>query len=333
MAPGPIDSSSQKPLLTVAVCTRNHPEDLARCLDALERLDYPALDLLVVDNAPGSRATEHLVRTSYPAVRYVCEPRPGLDWARNRAILEAWGEIVAFTDDDVVVDPQWAQALADAFVEREEVMAVTGLVVPLELDTKAQVFFEQYGGFGCGLERKYHWRDPNCHGLALECGTGANMAFRRSLFERIGLFDPALDVGTPTHGGGDIEMFFRVLKEGYMLLYEPTAVVYHRHRKDYTGLQAQIAGWGSGFVAYLLRSVRAYPEERVAFLRLWLRWLWQQARRLVTSFVHPPGFPRELIFIELKGALEGPWRYRQARQIAAHINRSFGRVTQAEVRE
>ena len=93
------------PLVTVAVCTRDRTDDLARCLDSLSCLDYPALEVLVVDNAPSSNATERLVRTRYPNWRYVCEPRPGLNWARNRAIIESSGEIIAYTDDDVVVDP------------------------------------------------------------------------------------------------------------------------------------------------------------------------------------------------------------------------------------
>src|SRR6185436_19973542 len=65
-----------RPLVTVAVCTRNRPDDLAHCLDALMQLDYPALDLLVVDNAPDGDATARLVAGRSPRVRRVCEPRP-----------------------------------------------------------------------------------------------------------------------------------------------------------------------------------------------------------------------------------------------------------------
>jgi hypothetical protein len=211
--------SGTLPLVTVAVCTRDRTADLELCLQGLNCLDYPALDILVVDNAPSSDATERLVR-AYPNVRYVCEPRPGLDWARNRAIVEAHGEIVAYTDDDVIVDPSWVRALATLFAENPEVMAVTGLVVPYELETEAQFLFEMYGGFGRGFERKWYQVEPDSKmpwrylGTG-QFGTGANMAYRRSLFAQIGYFDPALDVGTVTNGGGDLEMFFRVLKHGH----------------------------------------------------------------------------------------------------------------------
>ena len=180
--------SGKWPTVTVAVCTRDRTADLARCLDALRHLEYPSLDLLVVDNAPSSDATEQLVKTSYPGVRYVREERPGLDWARNRAIEEAEGEILAYTDDDVVVDPGWVRALAALFAENPDVMAVTGLVVPYELETESQILFEMYGGFGRGFDRKWYRvgrkgeRPRFIYQGAGQFGTGANMAYRKSVF-------------------------------------------------------------------------------------------------------------------------------------------------------
>jgi O-antigen biosynthesis protein len=323
--------SGPSPLVTVAVCTRDRTAQLAGCLEALVRLDYPALDLLVVDNAPRDAATARLVRARYPQVRYVCEPRPGLNWARNRAIAEARGEIIAYTDDDVVVDRGWVRALAGVFAEEAEVMAVTGLVVPLELETEAQLLFERYGGFGRGFERQWYRVDGESgeraatrHGGTGKFGTGANMAYRRSLLERIGGFDPALDVGTVTGGGGDLEMFFRVLKEGYTLVYEPSALVRHRHRRDYAQLREQITYFGVGFYAYLLRSALAYRDERWALIRLglWHLWWWV-IRRLLISFAHPGRLPRDLILGELRGSLIGLGRYLKARRTAARIAQSF----------
>jgi O-antigen biosynthesis protein len=272
-----------------------------------------------------------LVRARYPQVRYVCEPRPGLNWARNRAIAEARGEIIAYTDDDVVVDRGWVRALAGVFAEEAGVMAVTGLVVPLELETEAQLLFEQYGGFGRGFERKWYRADGESgeraatrHGGTGKFGTGANMAFRRNLFARIGGFDPALDVGTVTNGGGDLEMFFRVLQEGHTLVYEPSALVRHRHRRDYAQLRRQITDFGVGFYAYLVRSAMTYRDERWALIRLglWQLWWWN-IRRLFISFVHPGRLPRDLIFAELRGSLMGLGRYQKARRMSARIARSF----------
>lgn len=307
------------PRVTVAVCTRNRSEDLALCLPALLRLDYPNLDLLVVDNAPGDDSSERLVQEQYPQVRYVLEPRPGLDWARNRAVNEAEGDIIAFTDDDVIVDEQWVRALVRVFNESPDVMAVTGLVVPYELETEAQQLFESYGGFGRGFERRWvkvpqgKRRRWTYYGTG-SYGTGANMAFRRELFTHVGGFDPALDVGTVTNGGGDLEMFFRLLKAGHTLVYEPSALVRHRHRREYQQLRSQLANNGTGLYAYIVRSLLHYGDERVSFLKLALWWFWWWSlRRLLLSFVKPADVPRDLIVAELWGKLRGLTRYQRAR--------------------
>jgi GT2 family glycosyltransferase len=321
--------SEPLPMVTVAVCTRDRPVQLALCLATIDNLDYPSLDILVVDNAPSNDETERLVRAEYPDARYVREPRPGLNWARNRAIAEARGEILAYTDDDVVVDSEWVRALATTFAEHPEVMAVTGLVIPYELETEAQVLFERYGGFGRGFKREWYRLDPEdrerwrYYGTG-RFGTGANMAYRRSLFDQIGPFDPALDVGTVTNGGGDLEMFFRVLKEGHTLVYEPAAIVRHRHRRDYAQLRTQIRNNGIGLYSYIVRSALAYPEERPAFTRLGLYWLWWwNIRRAMISILHPARFPRDLILAELRGSFIGMVRYPKARSAAAEIAGSF----------
>jgi O-antigen biosynthesis protein len=336
------DEHQLLPLVTVAVCTRDRTAQLAGCLAALVRLDYPALDWLVVDNAPRDPTTARLVHERYPQVRYVCEPRPGLNWARNRAIAEARGEIIAYTDDDVEVDRGWVRALAGVFAAEAEVMAVTGLVVPLELETEAQRLFEQYGGFGRGFERKSYRLNCDRHRRGREVfhlrtgqfGTGANMAFRRSLFERIGGFDPGLDVGTVTNGGGDLEMFFRVLQEGHTLVYEPNALVRHRHRRDYAQLREQITNFGVGFHAYLVRSATAYPQQRFAIACFGLWWLWRRSiRRLLLSLIHPSPVARDLILAELRGSLIGLGRYHKARRMAASIAQTFGPIAPVAPRD
>jgi GT2 family glycosyltransferase len=327
----PHRGEGEKPVVTVAVCTRNRTAGLEKCLGALLALDYPRLDLLVVDNAPADDATLSCVRFSYPQVRYVREPRPGLNWARNRAILEAKGEIIAFTDDDVTVDPGWVESLAQIFMEEPDVMAVTGLVVPRELDSEAQILFEKYGGFGRGYQRSWYSLNLPSKGRAADrfggagmFGTGANMAYRRSLFERIGYFDPALDVGTVTNGGGDLEMFFRVLVEGYTLVYEPRAIVRHGHRRDYPRLREQLANNGIGFYSYLVRSALSYPQERIRLLKLGVWWFgWWNVRRLLFSFFRPSLFPRDLIWAELVGSLKGLGRYPRSRKDAIDLARQY----------
>lgn len=328
-----------RPAVTVAVCTRDGAARIGECLDALVAIDYPEplLEVIVVDNASANGETTRLIESRYPRVRCVAEPRPGLDWARNRAILEARGEIVAFTDDDVSVDPMWVDALARVFVEEPDVHCVTGLVVPDAVDVDAHRLFEQYGGFGRGYHRRYFRVNRDGGELAADryagagmFGTGANMAFRRSIFDRIGHFDPALDVGTPTNGGGDLEMFFRVLKTGGILVYEPAALVRHRHRHTLDQLRTQLANNGIGFYSYLVRSAHEYPDERKAIIQLGIRWyLWWNVRRLATSFVQPRRFPRDLVLAEARGALVGLRRYGVARRQAQQIRETHGPQSRA----
>jgi len=327
----PAATNARLPTVSVAICTRDRPHDLAQCLDAVDRLNAPVLEVLVIDNAPATEETKALVAARAPtarrALRYVREPRPGLDWARNRAIVEARGEIIAFTDDDTMVDAGWANAIAQVFGENPEVMAVTGLVVPAELETDAQALFELNGGFGRGFRRKWlHFPNGKMKWWDLgtgQLGTGANMAFRRSVFDRIGHFDPALDVGTPTQGAGDLEMFFRVLKSGVPLVYEPKAIVRHRHRRELAQLRGQLRNNGSVYAAFVRSSI-AYPEMRLAFFRIGRAWFWNgHVLPWFKSLFYPSRFPRELRTAQIAGSVAGLRTYSRSRRAAQEIARKW----------
>ncbi len=317
------------PSMTVAVCTRDRAEDLRSCLESLVALDLD-VEILVVDNASTTDATAQVV-AGFPGVRYVREPRPGLDWARNRAVLEASGDVLAFTDDDVCVTPGWARALARVFATDPTVGVVTGLVVPAEQATEAQRLFEDYGGFAKGHERRWYRVDrvagePTCrfHGGGGAFGTGANMAVRRSVIATTGPFDPALDVGTVTNGGGDIEFFVRVLHHGFTLVYEPGAVVRHRHRRTRADLERQLTNHGIGSASALMRQASAWPGERRSVLRIvhWsLRWF---AGRTAKVLLGIDRFPLDLVLAETRGFVVGARRYRLARAGAEAVEREHG---------
>jgi glycosyltransferase involved in cell wall biosynthesis len=328
--PADVPTPAVWPTLSVIVCTRDRAEGLARCLDALERMPYPgSIELLVVDNASSTDATRRACE-GRDGVRYIREERPGLDWARNRGAVESQGEIIAFTDDDVIVDPSWARAIGTAFADDPSIGALTGLVAPVELETEAQLTFERYGGFARGYVRQRHRADPRRRSIAWldadvgRLGTGANMAFRRSVLARVGPFDPALDVGTVSNGGGDLEMFFRIIKEGETLLYEPAAVVWHRHRRTSAELTRQITDWGLGLHAFFLSSVRRYPEERlgIAALAAALFFVWLSVRAVRAAVFRR--YPLRLVAGEAWGRVAAFARYPAARRDAADIARRFG---------
>lgn len=332
IAADPEEGLGALPSLTIAVCTRDRVQDLEQCLASLVSLSYPGfLEVLVVDNASATGETADLCSRFAPRVRYVREERPGLDWARNRAIAEANGSIVAFTDDDCVVDPNWAVQVASPFVIDSQVEAVTGLVTPLELATDAQRLFEQIGGFGRGYRRRWFRHTPargtriaSRFGRSSQFGTGASMAFRTATLRRIGGFDPALDTGTLTLGAGDLEMFFRILKLGGALVYEPTAVVHHRHRRTMDELEAQMRSWGSGMTSYIASSVRSWSDERrgFAFISAWMMQHW--ATRLTLAALGSRRMPMRMAAAEARAGVTSVARYRKAQRVAAAIAEASG---------
>lgn len=314
--------------VSVIVCTRQRPDDLRRCLAALRATEPTPLEIIVVDNAPLDAATQQ-VAAEFPGVCYCLEPRPGLDWARNRGLLAARGDIVAFVDDDVVVDRAWAGMLQHVFDSSPGAAAVTGLIHPYELDTPAQAHFELCGGFGRGFAPRWEhypsgqplpWRMLGTGVL----GSGANMAFRREIFQRIGLFLPELDTGTPTGGGGDLEILFRVLKHGHPVVYDPRVLCRHRHRREAAELEHQLATWGVATFA-MLECIRLhYPDEARNALRYGLYWKRRLAQRVVGQYLRPNRIPSEVRWRELKGALSGRQRYHEALRRAREIELEFG---------
>jgi glycosyltransferase involved in cell wall biosynthesis len=311
-APKAVETNVEMPRapISVIVCTRDRPLALARCLAALRTQEYPVYEVVVVDNASRGDATAKVVAAT--PFRYVREERPGLDWARNRGIDEARYDIIAYVDDDAQADPHWLTGLASAFAD-PRVATVTGLVLPAELETRAQHLFEQYGGMSKGIFPRVFARETMREYeliAAHTVGVGANMVFRKTVFDRVGLFDTALDVGTPAGGGGDLDMFHRVLTAGLTLRYEPAAIVWHQHRRDWASLRRQVYNNGRAFGVYLLKILRTGQINRVSLVMFAARWFigWVLAR-VFHSLIGWLRFPPDLAFAELWGALRAPWAY------------------------
>ncbi|MDR7495735.1 MAG: glycosyltransferase [Armatimonadota bacterium] len=297
---------------TVAICTRERPDDLQRALEAVTRGLDDGDELLVIDNAPSSDATRRVVER-FPVARYVCETRQGLDVARNRALREARWDVVAFTDDDAVPDRGWLRALLPPFAD-PLVLCVTGLTMPLELETPAQEAFERYAPFGRGFRRRVFdgtRDDPLAVG---HVGAGANMAIRRSALEVVGPFDEALDAGTASRTGGDHEMFARILAAGYRIVYEPDALSWHRHRRAWPEVRQTAYGYGVGVYAMWTRLL--FEAGEVGVLSRSLTWLFDyQLPRIARAASRRAGSPPVLLLLaELWGCAAGPWAYLSARR-------------------
>ena len=244
-------------------------------------------------------------------MRYVREERQGLDFARNRALAECTTDWIAFVDDDATAHPRWAAALLDA-AARGDCVAITGPVVPAELRTAAQVRFEEHGGFGRGFAARRFTRLP-ASALPLyapgACGAGCNMAFDRAFLAAVGGFDPRLDAGRRLPGGGDLDVFCRVLRAGGVLWYEPRAVVRHLHRPEIRALRRQIYDWGRGYTAFLTANFLDRPGERGMVLRAaaWWALRYQLGTRLFGRLLGRHRARVTDVLLELLGGLVGPF--------------------------
>ncbi|MFD0255292.1 glycosyltransferase [Streptomyces sp. NPDC127113] len=324
------------PSAGVVVATRERADQLARALDSLLAQDHPDFEIVVVDNAPVTGETRELVERKYgERVRYVCEPVPGLAVAHNRGLAAVRGEVVAFTDDDVVADPRWLTELTAPFAADPRLGCTTGLILPARLRTPAQVLLESHGGFAKGfVPRTYDPEHPPADEplfpfTAGRFGSGANMAFRTAVLRTVGGFDPATGAGTRARGGDDLYGFVRVLAQGRRLRYTPRALVWHHHRETWRDLETQAYGYGAGLTAYLTAILVNRPALLPALLARVPGGL-AHARRLTAvratgegaeavgapgghdSRTHP--WPRRLARLQRRGMLYGPVGYLRARR-------------------
>lgn len=295
--------------VTVAVCTRGRPELLAGCLDRLQSVLRSGQHALVVHNAVADDGSEAVLRRA--GVPWVREPCPGLDRARNRALHEASTEVVAFLDDDARPEPDWLAELVAPFAD-PEVWCTTGRVLAASEDTDAERLQERCKSYDRGVtpvrfdRRTRRFFYPVRAGVM---GTGSNMAVRREPALRLG-FDDALDVGTASRGGGDLDFFYRVVRAGKVVAYCPLAVVRHHHRRTLHELRELRFAYGvaSGAFAWKCFTVGRDPRGL-----LFLPWkVVFHCAEIAANLLGMRRWPARLALIELLGTMQGPLAYRRA---------------------
>ena len=289
--------------VSVVICTRDRASWLKTCLEHLKGQYCQPREILVVDNASVTGETRSVAEAFN--VRYIREDRPGLDIARNTGARAARGAIVAYTDDDTKADKYWIYRVAETFRD-PAIAAMTGLVIAASLETEAEVIFEKFWPFNRGYVEKIYDNDffsaSLDHGPPVwEIGAGANMAFRKSIFDEIGYFDERLDVGA-AGCSGDSELWYRTLACGHAIRYNPLAVVTHSHRTSIPGLRKQLYSYMRGFtVAILIQYQRFGHTGNLQHLRKVIRYYFRLLRQ---GFPHYH-FQYKTIFSELRGILSG----------------------------
>jgi O-antigen biosynthesis protein len=281
--------------LSVTIATLDRPESLMRCLNSLLSGAVLPGEVIVVDQSR-SDATQTMVeqreRSAVPII-YIRQHARGLSVSRNLALTQVSHPIVAVIDDDCVPDTQWVAAIERAFSSSVVPDAVTGRVFPLGP--------EIHGTYVVAARESPLLRDFSGKALPWLIGSGNNFAVKRHLLANIGGCDERLGVGSPGKAAEDIDLFYRLLRAGARIRYEPKAIVYHQRQSKIQRMASRWSyGYGTGaFCTIWLRSGDLYA------LRILGHWLCWQARDFVVAAGHRQWLEAYQKWLSLKGTAGG----------------------------
>jgi len=216
------------PKISVVICAYNAERTMRACLESLRTLRYPQYEVIVVNDGSTDRTLE--IAQQFPEARIISQENKGLSAARNVGIDAATGDIVAFTDSDCVVDPDWLTYLAYSFVNGGFV-AVGGpnLPPPEESRTAACVAASPGGPTHVLLNDQVAEHIPGC-----------NMAFRKDVLQRVGGFDAVFRAA-----GDDVDLCWRLQNDGHVIGFSAAAMVWHFRRNTVTAYIKQQMGYGA----------------------------------------------------------------------------------------
>lgn len=257
--------------ITVVIPTRNRGELISETIAALLKVDYPRFSVLVVDQSTDGRTRAAVAAASGGDPRFAVESTAtvGSSAARNIGARLAATAVVAYTDDDCIVDPGWLAAIAGEFA-RPEVAAVYGRLVPYESEARSGT---EVGFKPAGVRTEYSERVPPWY-----IGHGGNMSFRREALLAVGGFDPLLGAGGRFGACEDPDLAYRLLAAGRRIVYSSAALARHKHWKDWGAQKRMERAYGIGAGAQFAKYLRSGDRYGA---RLLLTWMWQLGVRRV----------------------------------------------------
>lgn len=262
--------------ITVAIPTLNRPAELMRCLESLLNAPIWPAEVLVI-NQGEYQAVEVVIRrlqSQFPIPIVHCvQSRMGLSAARNYASTQARCSIIAFTDDDCVPASNWLALLQEVITAYPTIAGVTGSILPFE-QASAGLFPVS---IRTGQQRKT-FQGPT---LPWHVGSGGNFAIKRDWLLRIGGYDERLGVGSPGQAAEDTDVFYRLLRAGAVIQYEPNVVVHHE-RQDVNRLQQSFSTYSYGVGAFSAKHMRKGDLYVAYILGAWLFWLiWRTGSSII----------------------------------------------------
>jgi O-antigen biosynthesis protein len=288
--------------VSVVVATCGYTARFERCLRSILASRYEDFEIVIVDSRPAGGAIRSMLAERFAdkvRLRCVEEPRPGLAFARNAGLMAAEGDVVAFTDDDVIVDHDWVGRSAEAFDRADDVACVTGLILPYRLETDGELALERSAAVSKGFHPQTFRLPDGGHPLLAYTrgviGSGANTVVRADIARRIDWFDTRLGTGTPASGGEDLDLYIRLLRAGHAIAYEPSAIVRHDHPGGSRRLRRQVFRHGVGVGAALSKHILRGPR-RLELLRS-------------APAGKRGGYPLRFNWLERAGMLLGPAAY------------------------
>jgi GT2 family glycosyltransferase/DNA-binding beta-propeller fold protein YncE len=246
----PFDAERRRtwPRVSVVVCAYNAADTLEDNLTSLDRLTYPDYEVILVNDGSRDRTSE--IGRSHPRVRVIDTPNRGLSAARNVGLAEATGEVVAYTDADTRVDPDWLTFLVQPFLNSDVVGSGGPNVVPDDDPPIAQCIARAPGGpTHVLLDDRIAEHVPGC-----------NMAFRREALLAIGGFNPIY-----LRAGDDVDVCWRLQARGGRIGFASAALVWHHHRSSIKAYWRQQLGYGEG-ETWLMAH---HPEKFLDGRMLW----------------------------------------------------------------
>lgn len=253
---------ADKLLISVIVCTYNRCESLRLTLDSLLQQEYDCnldYEIIIVDNNSNDKTkstVESFASYFNNQIRYIFEVKQGLPNARNKGIGEAKGNIIAFTDDDCIVDKKWLGVI-NKIMGNEEVQCATGKIIPIWKNSPPSWFSSRIKTVLPDIDEGEEIKIVNNV-------TGANMIFKKEIFEKIGLFDTFYTIAEDT-------IFSLRVKKMFPIWYYPTLKIFHSI-EDKRTTKEYFRKWysRSGISIAIIESRFKLPNKTFFRIPLWI---------------------------------------------------------------